>query len=70
MKTNATSICDGPRDGMAARKALGMFFGRQRIVTQAVAKKMQSMRDAGVKVTEIADKFEIKPSTVYANTKR
>jgi DNA invertase Pin-like site-specific DNA recombinase len=63
-------ICDRTRDGMAARKALGMFFGRQRVVTPAVAKKMQSMRDAGVKVTEIADKFEIKPSTVYANTKR
>lgn len=63
-------ICDRTRDGMAARKAAGMFFGRQRIVTTAVAKKMQSMRDDGVKVTAIADKFEIKPSTVYANTKR
>lgn len=63
-------ICDRTRDGMAARKAQGMFFGRTRIVTPVVAKKMQSMRDAGVKVTAIADKFEIKPSTVYANTKR
>ena len=63
-------IRDRTRDGMAARKAQGMFFGRQRVVTPAVAKKMQSMRDAGVKVTAIAEKFEIKPSTVYANTKR
>ena len=63
-------IRDRTRDGMAARKALGMNFGRERIVTPAVAKKMQSMRDAGVKVTAIADRFEIKPSTVYANTTR
>lgn len=63
-------ICDRTRDGMAARKAQGMFFGRERVVTPAVAKKMQTMRDRGVKVTAIADKFEIKPSTVYANTKR
>lgn len=63
-------LCDRTRDGMAARKALGMFFGRERIVTDKVAAKMQKLRDAGVKVTAIADKFEIKPSTVYANTKR
>lgn len=63
-------ICDRTRDGMRVRKAAGMFFGRTRIVTDAVANKMQKMRDEGKKVTFIATKFGIKPSTVYANTKR
>lgn len=62
-------LCDRTRDGMMARKELGMNFGRERIVTPVVAKKMQRMRDAGKKVTAIADRFGIKPSTVYANTK-
>lgn len=63
-------ICDRTRDGMAEKKRQGMFFGRTRIVTPAVARKMQTMRDAGTKVISIAGKFGIKPSTVYANTKK
>lgn len=64
-------ICDRTRDGMAARKALGMFFGRQRIVTTAVAKKMQKLRDAGVPPKDIPARMDldIQTSTVYANTK-
>lgn len=63
-------ICDRTRDGMAEKKRQGMFFGRTRIVTPAVARKMQKLRDSGVRVTDIPKRLrlKIKPSTVYANT--
>ncbi len=63
-------ICDRTRDGMRVRKEAGMFFGRTRIVTPAVARKMQKMRNQNIKVKFIALKFKVKPSTVYANTKK
>ncbi len=64
-------IRDRTRDGMAARKAQGMFFGRKRIVTKEVADEMQAMRYRNrIPVQRIAEHFKVKPSTVYANTKR
>lgn len=64
-------LCDRTRDGMRARKELGMSFGRERIVTPAVAKKMQKLRDAGVPPKAIPGRMrlKIKVTTVYANTK-
>lgn len=63
-------LCDRTRDGMRARKDLGMNFGRERIVTPTVARKMQKLRDAGVRVKDIPQRLRltIKASTVYANT--
>lgn len=64
-------IRDRTRDGMAERKRQGMFFGRKRIVTEQVQREMQDMRTRlKISVTRIADHFAVKPSTVYANTKR
>ncbi len=66
-------ICDRTRDGMAARKALGMFFGRERVVTKAVERDMRRLRYRKKDpwpVTQIARKHGVKPSTVYANTKK
>lgn len=62
-------IIERTKRGMATRKAQGMFFGRQRIVTKEIASKMQKLRDDGVRVTDIAAEIGVKPSTVYANTK-
>jgi DNA invertase Pin-like site-specific DNA recombinase len=61
---------DRTKDGMRARKEMGMNFGRERIVTPTVARKMQKLRDAGVRVKDIPKRLRltIKPSTVYANT--
>jgi DNA invertase Pin-like site-specific DNA recombinase len=64
-------IRDRTRDGMAERKRQGMFFGRKRIVTEQVQREMKDMRyRLKVEVPRIAEHFKVKPSTVYANTKR
>lgn len=64
-------IRDRTRDGMQARKAAGMFFGRKRLVTIEVQAEMQAMRyRKRIPVERIAEHFKVKPSTVYANTKR
>jgi DNA invertase Pin-like site-specific DNA recombinase len=64
-------IRDRTRDGMAERKRQGMFFGRKRIVTEQVQREMQDMRGRlKISIVRIADHFGVKPSTVYANTKR
>jgi DNA invertase Pin-like site-specific DNA recombinase len=64
-------IRDRTRDGMAERKRQGMFFGRKRLVTPIVAAEMRKMRyERNIAVPRIADHFKVKPSTVYANTKR
>lgn len=64
-------LCDRTRDGMRARKDLGMNFGRERIVTSAVARKMQKLRDDGVRVKDIPARcgVDVGASAVYANTK-
>jgi DNA invertase Pin-like site-specific DNA recombinase len=66
-------IRDRTRDGMKARKELGMNFGRERIVTEAVERDMRRLRYRKKdpwSVTQIAQKHGVKASTVYANTKR
>lgn len=64
-------IRDRTRDGMAERKRQGMFFGRKRVVTEQVQREMQDMRTRlKISITRIADHFGVKPSTVYANTKK
>lgn len=66
-------IRDRTRDGMAERKRQGMFFGRQRIVTPKVERDMRRLRyrkKNRVDVKDIARLYNVKPSTVYANTKR
>lgn len=64
-------IRDRTRDGMAERKRQGMFFGRKRIVTEQVQREMQDMRTRlKISIVRIADHFAVKPSTVYANTKK
>jgi DNA invertase Pin-like site-specific DNA recombinase len=65
-------IKDRTRDGMQARKKAGMFFGRKRVVTPEVEREMRRLRyrkKNPVAVEHIADHFNVKPSTVYANTK-
>lgn len=61
-------IVERTKRGMQECKRKGMFLGRKRIVTAEVQAKMQKLRDADVDVVDIAAKFNIKPSTVYANT--
>lgn len=66
-------IRDRTRDGMAERKRQGMFFGRKRVVTKAVERDMRRLRyrnNNPVPVEDIARLYNVKPSTVYANTKR
>lgn len=62
-------IRDRTRDGMAELKRQGMYLGRPRLVTPEMAKKMQTLRNAGVAPKEIARMTKVKVSTVYANTK-
>lgn len=62
--------CDRTRDGMAEKKRQGMYLGRPRLVTPVIAERMQTMRDRGAEPKNIAQKFGVKLSTVYANTKR
>lgn len=66
-------IRDRTKDGMAERKRQGQFFGRTRVVTKKVERDMRRMRyrkRKPVAVEKIARIFNVKPSTVYANTKR
>lgn len=66
-------ICDRTRDGMAEKKRQGMYFGRKRVVTKKVERDMRRLRyrkKNPVPVTNIARMFNVKPSTVYANTKK
>lgn len=62
-------IIERTKRGMAECKRKGMFLGRKRIITPEIQAKMQKLRGADVAVVDIAAKFSIKPSTVYANTK-
>lgn len=60
-------VRDRTRDGMAVLKARGMWLGRKPKVSDADARKMLALRRA-MSVEEIARRFKIKPSTVYART--
>lgn len=63
-------ISERTTDGMAELKRRGVQLGRPRIIQESDIKAMKRLRRQKVSVQEIARKFGVKTSTVYANTKR
>jgi DNA invertase Pin-like site-specific DNA recombinase len=63
-------IADRTRDGMAERKRQGMWFGRPRLVTPAIARDMRTLRRRGLKPDRIARRYKVKVSTVYSYTSK
>lgn len=61
-------VKDRTKDAMAEKQRCGMYLGRPRLIELSDIPKMKAMRKAGKKAAEIADKFGIAISTVYANT--
>lgn len=55
--------------GMDAARARGMYLGAPKKVDDKKISQMQLMRERGVPIADIAAKFKIKPSTVYAKTR-
>lgn len=54
--------------GMAELKRQGVYLGRPRVVALKDIPKMQAMRDRGIRVSDIADKFRCSTPCVYAHT--
>lgn len=62
-------VRDRTRDAMAEKKRQGMYLGRPRVVALKDIPKLQAMRDRGVKVPLIAEKFGCSIPCVYSHTK-
>lgn len=61
-------VKDRTKDAMAEKRRTGMYLGRPRLIQVSDIPKMKAMRKAGKPAPEIAKKFGIAVSTVYANT--
>lgn len=61
-------VRDRTRDAMAEKKRQGMYLGRPRVVALKDIPKMQAMRDRGISVDVIAEKFSCSKPCVYSHT--